>query len=84
MDIEECKAVPLISGGLFLKIAKMVINVKKERIKLQMQDEVVVMDLWKNLKQPKPQWTLFWNKNKEKVRQHMFSKKILLSTIKKS
>jgi len=59
MDIEECKAVPLISGGLFLKIAKMVINVKKERIKLQMQDEVVVMDLWKNLKQPKPQWTLF-------------------------
>ena len=57
MNIEESKKSPLILGRPFLKTARMVIDVDKWRLKLKVQDEKVIVNIWKNMQQSKPQGT---------------------------
>ena len=66
MEMEECNEVPLILGRSFMKIGRMVINMDKGRVKLQMQNEVLLMALWNNLNQPQPQGTFFKITDREK------------------
>jgi len=45
MDIEECKEVPLILKRPFLQTGRMLIDVDKGRLKLQVSDDEVMVDL---------------------------------------
>jgi len=38
MEIEECKEVPIILGRPFLKALRMIINVDKGKVKIQIQN----------------------------------------------
>jgi len=58
MDIEEYEEAPLILARLFL-IIRMIIDMDKGKVKLQIQNEVLVLHLWNNHHQPQPQRTFF-------------------------
>jgi len=45
MEMEECKEAPFILGRPFLEITRMVIDVDEGKVKMQMQNEVLVLHL---------------------------------------
>jgi len=45
MEMEECMKAPLILERPFLKTTRVVIDVDKRRVKLQIQNEILVMHI---------------------------------------
>jgi hypothetical protein len=53
MDIEEDDDVPLILGRPFMKTVRMMIDIDDRIMKVRVQDEDVIFNLWEAMKHPK-------------------------------